>query len=39
MQLRDSPTERRYKEKLNRKKERKRKIGLGAVSKPPYLLA
>src|ERR687898_2583090 len=35
MQLRVTPAEREYKEKLNRK--RKRKLGLGIVSKPPYL--
>jgi hypothetical protein len=35
MLLRGSPTEKEYKEKLNRKKERKRKLRLGIVSKPP----
>jgi hypothetical protein len=40
MQLRGTPTERECKEKLNRKiKKRKRKLGLGIVSKPPYLPA
>src|SRR5215213_5673436 len=38
-QLRGSPSERECKEKLNRKRERKRKLELGIVSKPPYLLA
>jgi hypothetical protein len=39
MQLRATPAEREYKEKLNRKIKRKRKLGLGIVSKPPYLPA
>jgi hypothetical protein len=39
IQLRGTPAEREYKEKLNRKIKRKRKLGLGIVSKPPYLSA
>jgi hypothetical protein len=35
MQLRSSPTEKEYKEKLNMKRKRKRKLGF--VSKPPWL--
>jgi hypothetical protein len=37
IQLRTTPTERECKEKQNRKIKRKRKLGLGIVSKPPYL--
>jgi hypothetical protein len=38
MQLRATPAEREYKEKLNRKiKKRKRKLGLGIVVKSPWL--
>jgi len=38
MQLRGTPAERECKEKLNRKiKKRKGKLGLGIVSKHPYL--
>src|SRR5918995_3995371 len=37
MQLRATPTERELKEKLNRKKEKKRKLGLGIVLKSPRL--
>jgi hypothetical protein len=39
MQLRGTPTERELKEKMNRKikMEKKRKLGLGIVLKPPCL--
>jgi hypothetical protein len=37
MQLRGTPAERECKEKLNKKREKKRKLELGVVSKPPYL--
>jgi len=37
MQLRTTPAEREYKEKLNGKIKRKRKLGLGIVPKSPYL--
>jgi hypothetical protein len=37
MQLRATPTEKELKEKLNRKKERKKKLRLGIISKPPRL--
>jgi len=37
MQLRTTPAERECKEKVNRKRERKRKLGLGIVLKSPWL--
>jgi hypothetical protein len=37
MQLRATPTEKELKEKLNRKKERKRKLELGIVLKSPLV--
>jgi hypothetical protein len=39
MQLRGTPVERELKEKLNRKikREKKRKLGLGIILKPPRL--
>jgi hypothetical protein len=39
MQLRSTPAERECKEEMNRKikMERKRKLRLGIVSKPPWL--
>jgi hypothetical protein len=40
MQFRTTPAEREYKEEMNRKikRERRRKLGLGIVSKPPFFL-
>jgi hypothetical protein len=39
MQLKNTPAEKEYKEKVNRKikRERKRKLGLGIVLKPSQL--